>query len=124
MYVECKHLDGTCVVCSSCLPHVSDYSWVVVQNGTKVELTARLAVLLLRLHHAQLMGTPSARPILSALRKLLRRRVTEVRNLLGANIAGLQHLQRAYAAEKSSFGEDAVKLPVKRTLEAVTQMEV
>jgi len=105
-----------------CLPFTSalallGYLRDWLQNGSKVELAARLAVLLLRLHHAQLVGTPNARPVLAALRKLLRRRVTEVRNLLGVNLAGLQHLQRAYVLEKSAFGEEAVKLPVKRTLE-------
>ena len=92
----------------------------MLQSGTKVELIARLATLLLRLHHAQLIGTPAARPVLASLRGLLRSRVTEVRDLLGNNLAALQHLQRSYDASKAEFGEDGgPKLPVKRSLEQV-----
>jgi len=90
-----------------------------LKGGTNVELTARLAVLLLRIHHLQLVGTPSARPVLATLRGLLRRRVSELRDLFGSNVAALQHLQRTYTAEKSSFGDGgSTRLPVKRSLEA------
>ena len=83
-----------------------------------MELTTRLAVLLLRLHHVQLVGTAAARPVLASLRTLLHKQISETRDLVGKNIAGLQHLQRAHAAAKSTFGEDdAPKLPVKRRLE-------
>eukprot|EP00951_Prasinocladus_malaysianus_P014438 scaffold109828_cov16-Prasinocladus_malaysianus.AAC.1 len=89
-----------------------------LHNGTKVELTARLAVLILRLHHDQLIGTPAARPVMAALHGVLRKRVGEIRDLFGGNLAALQHLQRAHKVEKSGFGDAAsVGLPVKRPLE-------
>jgi len=104
-----------------CLPFTSalellGYLRDWLQCGTKVELTARLAVLLLRLHHVQLVGTPAARTVLAALRGLLRPRVAGLRDLLGCNIAALQHLQRAHAAEKAGFGEAGPTLPIKRTI--------
>ena len=71
----------------------------------QVELTCRVAVLLLRLHHAQLVATPSARPMLVRLRRRLRGGVQGLKDVLGFNLAALQHLQRM-VKERSSVSND------------------
>ncbi|GFH13683.1 WD_REPEATS_REGION domain-containing protein [Haematococcus lacustris] len=60
-----------------------------------VELVARVAVLLLRLHHTQLRSTPSARPSLARIHAALHAAVQGLKDTLGFNVAALQHLQRA-----------------------------
>ena len=60
-----------------------------------MELLCRVATLLLRLHMQQLMGTPAARPLLIDLQGLLRQRVQEHKDLMGYNLAAIQHLQRS-----------------------------
>lgn len=51
-------------------------------QGSAIELTTRVAVLLLRLHHSQLVATASARPLLLRLHKRLHPAV-QVSTLLG-----------------------------------------
>ena len=53
-----------------------------------------MAALLVRLHHAQLTATPAARGPLVALQRLLRARTAGLKDVLGFNMAGVQHLQR------------------------------
>ena len=60
----------------------------------QVELCCRVAALLVRLHHAQLTATPAARGPLVALQRLLRARTAGLKDVLGFNMAGVQHLQR------------------------------
>jgi U3 small nucleolar RNA-associated protein 12 len=60
-----------------------------------VELSCRTAALLLRLHHAQLVAAPSARPALIALQARLRPALQGLKDVLGFNMAGIKHLQRA-----------------------------
>lgn len=52
-----------------------------------------MAALLVRLHHAQLTATPAARGPLVALQRLLRARTAGLKDVLGFNMAGVQHLQ-------------------------------
>eukprot|EP00798_Chlamydomonas_sp_ICE-L_P003606 gene3606-13690_t len=84
-------------------------------GAAQIELTCRVAVLLLRLHHSQLVSTPSARPMLQQLRRRLRTGVQGLKNTLGFNLAALTHLQRLNL-EKSNvtdpdnyFGSGATK---------------
>lgn len=89
-----------------------------------MELLCRVATLLLRLHMQQLMGTPSARPTLIELQALLHQRVQELKDLMGFNLAALNHLQRELR-ERAGVVEPAVAataaaalLPLKRKAEA------
>jgi U3 small nucleolar RNA-associated protein 12 len=70
---------------------------------TQVELCCRVASLLVRLHNAQLMATPSARPALTQLAGLLRRRTRELRDVLGVNLAGLGHLSDSLKERQQAF---------------------
>ncbi|KAL4429403.1 hypothetical protein ABPG77_005177 [Micractinium sp. CCAP 211/92] len=67
-------------------------SWL--RQGGQVELLCRVATLLLRLHMQQLMGTPAARPLLLDLQQLLHARVQELKDVMGFNLAAMNHLQR------------------------------
>ncbi len=69
-------------------------AWLGQGSGQHLELVARVAVLLLRLHHAQLMSTASARPALLALQRHLRPTIKGLKDVLGFNVAAMQHLQR------------------------------
>jgi U3 small nucleolar RNA-associated protein 12 len=86
-----------------------------LRAGSRVELLCRVAVLLLRLHLRQLSATPAARGTLAELQGLLRKRVQEVKDLMGFNLAGLEHLQRGAAAARGGGGAaDFAVLPLKR----------
>ena len=66
----------------------------VAAGGHHIELACRAAVLLLRLHHSQLVATSSARHILLNLSKYLRPGIQALKDLAGFNLAALGHLQR------------------------------
>lgn len=63
---------------------------------------SRAAALLVRLHHAQLLATPSARAPLVRLRGLLRQRTQGLKDTLGFNLAAMAHLQRALKDRQQS----------------------
>ena len=77
----------------------------------------RVATLLLRLHQPQIVGTPAARPALVQLHAALHDRVRGLKDVLGFNIAALDHLQRALR-ERSTAADDAdpdsYAVPVKK----------
>ncbi len=61
----------------------------------QVELVCRVAALLVRLHHAQLVATPAARAPLIALQRMLAARTQGLKDVMGFNAAALAHLQRS-----------------------------
>ena len=71
-----------------------------------MELVARTATLLVRLHHAQLVATPAARAPLIRLQRALASRTQGLKDVMGFNLAGLGHLQRALK-ERSQQAEAA-----------------
>ena len=73
-------------------------------GSADVELCARAAALLLRLHHAQLSATPAARPVLRALHARLRPAVQRLKDALGFNIAALRHLRRQLREAEAAGG--------------------
>lgn len=75
----------------------------------QVELSCRVATLLLRLHHAQLTATPSARQTLVDLHKRMRSAVQGLRDTLGFNIAALRFLQRTAKDAAGVEEGDAVR---------------
>lgn len=81
----------------------------------QVELTCRVAVMLLRLHHAQLVSTPSARHTLVLLHKRLRPAVQKLKDTLGFNLAALRHLQRS-AKEDAGINDADVLADARRQL--------
>jgi hypothetical protein len=81
----------------------------------QVELSCRVATLLLRLHHAQLTATPSARQTLVDLHKRLRAAVQGLRDTLGFNIAALKYMQRV-AKDNAGVDEGDVVKAARRQL--------
>ncbi|GFR42436.1 hypothetical protein Agub_g3341 [Astrephomene gubernaculifera] len=86
-------------------------------GGTAVELTVRLAVLVVRLHQGQLAATAAARPVLMRLQRRLRAAAQGLKDVVGFNMAGLGHLGRRLKEREGVTEGDAV-LPAKRQLMA------
>lgn len=77
-----------------------------LRKGAKIELLGRAAVLLMRVHMQQLAATPGARPLLLELRRMLQGRVQSLKDVMGLNVAAIEHLQRALA-DRGSTGMTA-----------------
>jgi U3 small nucleolar RNA-associated protein 12 len=75
---------------------------------TQVELSCRVATLLLRLHHSQLTATPSARQTLVQLHARMRSALQGLKDTLGHNIAALRFLQRSAKEAAGTDDGDAV----------------
>lgn len=86
-------------------------------GGPAVELTVRLAVLLVRLHQGQMATTAQARPVLLTLQRRLRRAVQGLKDVVGFNMAALGHLQRR-VREREGVAEGDLVAPAKRLLGA------
>eukprot|EP00850_Spirogloea_muscicola_P019693 SM000196S05385 [mRNA] locus=s196:240895:245724:- [translate_table: standard] len=78
-----------------------------LSEGSQIELTVRVAVLLLRMHHNQLVATPSARGSLTSLHGHLRTRVQELKHCMGFNLAAMAHLQHVLEVRSSGPVSDA-----------------
>lgn len=78
----------------------------VAAGGHHIELACRVAVLLLRLHHSQLVATTSARHVLLTLSRYLRPGVQALKDLAGFNLAGLGHLQRMQKEKTAAFAAE------------------
>lgn len=90
---------------------ILDYLVEWLEQGSQVELLCRISTLLLRVHMQQLIGTPTARPVLIKLKELLRSRVQYMKDMVGFNVAAMTHLQRvvkmrSFAAGGGGDGED------------------
>ena len=66
----------------------------LLEKGWETELVMRILLFLVRLHHGPISNAPSLLPILNRLQGVARRRVDQVRDRIGFNLAGLQYLQR------------------------------
>eukprot|EP00891_Asterochloris_glomerata_P007696 jgi/Astpho2/7696/e_gw1.00115.7.1_t len=87
-----------------------EYLCIPLERGAQVELCCRVCTLLMRLHHQQLMATPQARPLMIKLQKRLREGIQDVKDVMGFNLAALQHLRRAAQEQSSSMtGGSTVK---------------
>ncbi|KDP29196.1 hypothetical protein JCGZ_16585 [Jatropha curcas] len=76
-------------------------------NPDKVELVCRVATVLLQIHHNQLITTPAARPILTVLKDILYARVKECKDILGFNLAAMDHLKQLMASRSDALFRDA-----------------
>ncbi|KAK9840307.1 hypothetical protein WJX74_007274 [Apatococcus lobatus] len=85
-----------------------------LSKRTHVELACRVAVLLVRLHHSQLVATPAARPVMIKLQGLLHSNIQGLRDTIGFNLAALQYLQRRMKSKHATMGGEAQSVPIKR----------
>jgi U3 small nucleolar RNA-associated protein 12 len=81
-----------------------------LEDASKVEQSVRVAVVLLKAHQIKLAASPSVRPVLAQLQQSMRARVQVSKNMMGFNLAGLQHLN---AKARVTQGVPVVP-PVKR----------
>eukprot|EP00252_Welwitschia_mirabilis_P023899 TRINITY_DN6886_c0_g1_i2.p1 TRINITY_DN6886_c0_g1~~TRINITY_DN6886_c0_g1_i2.p1 ORF type:complete len:324 (-),score=71.14 TRINITY_DN6886_c0_g1_i2:373-1344(-) len=65
-----------------------------LKKGDKIELVCRISMLLLQIHHHQLVCTPAARSILTAIEEDLRKRVKGCKDILGFNLAAMDHIKQ------------------------------
>ncbi|KAG1662756.1 hypothetical protein FOA52_006781 [Chlamydomonas sp. UWO 241] len=91
-------------------------AWLFASGGSQTELATRVAVLLLRLHHTQLVATAAARPVMVKLRRSLRPSVQGLKDTAGFNLAALRHLQRQARERSGVAGETDALTPAKRAL--------
>ena len=94
-----------------------------LKKGLQIELCCRVSTLLVRLHHPQLVATPSARQTLIQLQMLLRNRVQGLKDTMGFNLAALQHLKCSAKERQAGLSagledEGASARPVKRKVES------
>ena len=100
-----------------------------LKKGRQIELCCRTSTLLVRLHHPQLVATPSARPTLIQLQTLLRQRVQGLKATMGFNLAALQHLKRSVKDRQAGLsigldGEGTESRPVKQRIQENKQYAV
>jgi len=68
----------------------------------QVELSCRVAVLLVRLHHRQIVATPAVRPTLAKVKELLHAEIKRKKDVLGFNLAATNHLLRTLKQQRMS----------------------
>lgn len=66
----------------------------LLEKGWEIELVMRILLFIVRLHHGPLSNAPTLLPILNRLQGVVGKRVDQVRDRIGFNLAGLQYLQR------------------------------
>ncbi|KAL5726209.1 Dip2/Utp12 protein [Ranunculus cassubicifolius] len=72
----------------------------------KVELVCRIATILLQIHHNQLVSTTASRPILMNL-NILYPKVKELKDMLGYNLAAMDHLKQLLSTKSDALFRDA-----------------
>uniref|UniRef100_A0A8C5TTZ2 WD repeat-containing protein 3 n=1 Tax=Malurus cyaneus samueli TaxID=2593467 RepID=A0A8C5TTZ2_9PASS len=81
-----------------------------IQLGSDVELLCRALLFLLKIHFGQITGNQMLVTVIENLKKTTISRVSEARDVLGFNMAGLQFLQREIEAkEEVTFFADATE---------------
>jgi U3 small nucleolar RNA-associated protein 12 len=83
-----------------------EYLVELLDEGLEVELCWRCVIFLLRAHHTQLVANRALVPTLTRLREVLRPQLTQYRDMIGFNVAGLGHLKRALEADKNVYLAD------------------
>lgn len=78
-----------------------------VTENSQVELVCRVAILLLHLHHSQLVATVSSRPVLMSLYEVLQDGVKKLKDTLGFNLAAMGHLQELLSSRSDATFKDA-----------------
>ncbi|XP_058083541.1 uncharacterized protein LOC131231393 isoform X2 [Magnolia sinica] len=76
-------------------------------NPDKVELVCRVATVLLQTHHNQLITTPAARSVLTILKDILYKKVKECKDILGFNLAAMDHLKQLMSLKSDAPFRDA-----------------
>ncbi|CAM9524371.1 unnamed protein product [Discosporangium mesarthrocarpum] len=75
----------------------------LLAEGLEVELCARCAIFLLRVHQAQIVANRTMVGVLDLLRTHLRQQLEASRDTVGRNMAGLKLLSRSIESEKNAY---------------------
>eukprot|EP00299_Pterocystis_sp_00344_P000459 c10125_g1_i9.p1 GENE.c10125_g1_i9~~c10125_g1_i9.p1 ORF type:complete len:932 (-),score=269.10 c10125_g1_i9:1249-4044(-) len=78
-------------------------------QGQMLEVCMRCTHILLRTHHSQLINNKSMATTLSHLHTSMRYHATELKSVMGFNLAGLTHLRRELETSSSTLFDEAVK---------------
>ena len=79
----------------------------VARESTNLELCARVATFLLKVHFTQVTVTSELTPTLLTLQKILTSRLGEYRLMIGANVAGLRIMHREVREDATAYFIDA-----------------
>ncbi|MCL7047922.1 hypothetical protein MKW94_012302 [Papaver nudicaule] len=86
-----------------------DYLKDWASRPDKVELVSRVNTVLLQTHHNQLISTPAARPIMTSLSAVLYPTVKQFKEVLGFNLAALDHIKQLMSSRSDAPFRDAKK---------------
>ena len=75
----------------------------LLKMGLEQELCVRVAIFVVRLHHAQLAASGESQPILRELRDQTRQSVRAVRDQAGVNLAGMKLLKRSIGDTRATI---------------------
>ncbi|CAG9463819.1 unnamed protein product [Pedinophyceae sp. YPF-701] len=76
-----------------------------LDESSQVELSARVATMIVQAHQAQLSSLPDARDVLASLHAKLRTRMKELKDVMGYNMAAARHIARRIDAKRAVAGE-------------------
>ncbi|ORY81873.1 WD domain-containing protein [Protomyces lactucae-debilis] len=93
-------------------------SWA--RHAWNMPLTTKILMVLIRMHHAQIVANQLMRPMLDAVRTHLRQALQRQKDLMGFNLAALGFLQRDHAANTQTDFEEPVEQPVKRAFATIS----
>ncbi|KAK6943894.1 WD40 repeat [Dillenia turbinata] len=79
--------------------------WAMIPD--KVELVSRIATVLLQTHYNQLVTTSSARPLLTSLKDILYSQIKGYKDMLGFNLAAMDHLKQLMSLKTDALFRDA-----------------
>ncbi|KAK7284988.1 hypothetical protein RJT34_19743 [Clitoria ternatea] len=85
------------------LSHLNEW----LSYSDKVELVCRIGTLLLQTHYSQLLATPAARPVLTALNDIFYERVQGWKDIVGFNLAAMDQIQHMMASRSDALFHDA-----------------
>ena len=83
----------------------------VARDSTHLELCARVATFLLKVHFTQVTVTSELTPSLLTLQKVLTSRLGEYRLMIGANVAGLRIMHREVREDATAYFIDVEPTP-------------
>lgn len=96
------------------------YMYHLLRLRQGVELCSRVALLILRMHSGQIVATATLLPLVTGLRDTLHAAVSEVRDLVGINAAGLRFLDKTLQEAAAA----AARLPVMAPTASLAALDI
>ena len=64
----------------------------ILAQGKEIEISVRCLLFVLEIHHGPIMGSKALEEVLTRLHKLVKNEVTNLKDMIGTNLAGLRYL--------------------------------